>query len=81
MEKENILAVAKGEGWVKEEIQGGGYGQKRVGSTWGALWWQNYYASCLQWPHESTCTTHTKYTHTNTPHIYTQMNARKTGEI
>lgn len=34
-----------------------------------------------QWPHESTCTTHTKYTHTNTPHIYIQMNAHKTGEI
>jgi len=35
VEKENILTVAKGEGWVKEKIQGGGCGQKRVGSTWG----------------------------------------------
>lgn len=65
MEKENILAAAKGEGWVKEEIQGGGCGQKRAGST-GALWWQNYYASCLHSGH-----TNPHALHTQTHHTYT----------
>lgn len=71
MEKENILAVAKGEGWVKEEIQGGGCGQKRVGSTWWALWWQNYCASCLHSGHMNPHALHTLNIHTQTHHTYT----------
>lgn len=66
-----MLTVAKGEGCVKEEIQGGGCGQKTVSSTWGALWWQNYYASCLCSGHMNPHAPHTLNTDTQTHPTYT----------